>query len=180
MAERTSAETTVKKIDSRFSPHGEMGQQYLASGVHLALRKWDLEPSDAPVRTRRDYETVGYVIRGRAELDIEGQIVRLEAGDSWLVPRNAEHSYRILESFGAVEATSPPAQVHERDAIPRGADAKHESVPRYGRPEWSQRHHDPTATARPGAMRPLAEAAMDGGRRHRAHENPESEDPGDH
>jgi quercetin dioxygenase-like cupin family protein len=176
MAERTSPETTVKKIDSRFSPHGEMGQQYLASGVHLALRKWDLEPSDAPVRTRRDYETVGYVIRGRAELEVEGQVVRLEAGDSWLVPRNAEHSYRILESFSAVEATSPPAQVHERDAIPRGANAK-ESAPRYGRPDWSPRHHDPMATARPGAMRPLGEAAMNAGRRPRVHED---DDPGDH
>ena len=177
MAERTSPETTVKKIDSRFSPHGAMGQQYLASGIQLALRKWDLEPGEAPVRTRRDYETVGYVIRGRAELDVEGQIVRLEAGDSWLVPRNAEHSYRILESFSAVEATSPPAQVHERDAMPRGANAKHEATPRHGRPGWSPRHHDPTATARPGAMRPLAEAAMDAGRRHDAHPDDE---PGDH
>ena len=31
-------------------------------------------------------ETVGYVIAGRAELTIEGQTIRLESGDSWLIP----------------------------------------------------------------------------------------------
>jgi hypothetical protein len=43
---------------------------------------------------------------------IEGQTVRLEPGDSWVVPAGAEHTYRILETFTAVEATAPPAQVH--------------------------------------------------------------------
>ena len=64
---------------------------------------------------RREYETVGYVLKGRAELTLEGQTVRLEAGDSYVVPHGAEHSYRILETFSAVEATSPPAEVHGRD-----------------------------------------------------------------
>jgi quercetin dioxygenase-like cupin family protein len=49
------------------------------------------------------------------------QMVKLEPGASWLVPAGAEHSYRILETFTAVEATSPPAQVHRpragRDAL---------------------------------------------------------------
>jgi quercetin dioxygenase-like cupin family protein len=64
-----------------------------------------------PARLR----TVGYVIKGRAELHLGEQLVLLEAGDSWVVPRGARHSYRILESFTAVEATHPPAFVHGRD-----------------------------------------------------------------
>jgi hypothetical protein len=32
-----------------------------------------------------------------------------------VVPKGARHSYRILETFTAVEATSPPAEVHSRD-----------------------------------------------------------------
>ena len=40
--------------------------------------------------------------------------ITLEAGDSWLVPAQTEHNYRILEAFTAVEATAPPAQVHWR------------------------------------------------------------------
>ena len=65
--------------------------------------------------SRRDYETVGYVIGGAAELQLEGQVVRLEPGDSWVVPAGAEHTYRILEEFTALEATSPPAHAHGRD-----------------------------------------------------------------
>ena|SRR5947207_12045611 len=65
--------------------------------------------------TRRNYETVGYVLSGQAELVVEGQTVMLEPGDSWLMPAGAEHAYRILTEFTAVEATSPPAQVHGRD-----------------------------------------------------------------
>jgi quercetin dioxygenase-like cupin family protein len=166
MKERLSPETTVKKIDSRYSPHGAMGQRYLASGTHLALRKWDEEPGGEALRTRREYETVGYVIGGRAELEVEGQTVLLQPGDSWLVPPNAEHCYRILESFSAVEATAPPSHVHDRDAPPdRPSPARHDP------PAWRRaremsggraRHHDPLSSGRPGSMRPLAEATLGG------------------
>ena len=53
------------------------------------------------------YETVGYVISGRAELLSEGQTVVLAPGDSWVVPKGARHAYKILEPFTAVEATHP-------------------------------------------------------------------------
>ncbi len=110
------ADTTIKKIDSTHSPIGEMGQVYLASGKNVSMRLWEDQPAaEAKEHTTRDYETVGYVVAGRAEFITEGQTVRLEPGDSWVVPAGAEHSYRILEAFTAVEATSPPAQVHGRD-----------------------------------------------------------------
>ena len=108
-------DTTVKKINSNYSPKGELGQKYLASGKILSMRLWqDEQPTEAKEPTQRDYETVGYVISGRAELHQEGQIILLEPGDSWVVPKGTSHTYKILESFTAVEATSPPAQVHGR------------------------------------------------------------------
>jgi quercetin dioxygenase-like cupin family protein len=79
------------------------------------MRLWRDEEPQAKAPVRRDYEVVGYVVSGRAELTLEGQTIRLDPGDSWLVPVGAEHSYRILERFTAVEATAPPAQVHGRD-----------------------------------------------------------------
>ena len=110
------ADTTVTKVASAYSPRGAMGQKYLASSVHVGMRLWEDEPPGEPKpAARRDYETVGYVLRGRAELTVEGQTIRLEPGDSWVVPRGAEHSYHILEAFTAVEATHPPAHVHGRD-----------------------------------------------------------------
>lgn len=109
-------DTTIKKVSSDQSPVGETGQVYLASGKDIAMRLWRKEQNTGEkAATRREYETVGYVIAGRAELELEGQTIRLEPGDSWLVPPNAEHRYTILETFSAIEATSPPAQVHGRD-----------------------------------------------------------------
>ena len=111
------ADTTVIKVSSERSPQGEMGQIYLASGKSVSMRLWRDEPPGEPKpAASRDYETVGYVISGSAELHLEGQMVRLEAGDSWVVPEGASHTYKILEPFTAVEATHPPAQVKNRDA----------------------------------------------------------------
>ena len=110
------SDTSVTKVQAEDSPRGDMGQKYLASGVHLSMRLWENEPpGERKTPTARDYETVGYVIGGRAELHIEGQMVLLEPGDSWVVPRGASHAYRVLEPFTAVEATSPPAGARGRD-----------------------------------------------------------------
>ncbi len=109
-------DTSVQKVMSENSPHGEMGQKYLASGVNVAMRLWEnQEPNDDKQERKRDYEAVGYVIKGKAELHTEGQILKLEKGDSWVVPKGASHTYKILETFTAVEATSPPAHAHGRD-----------------------------------------------------------------
>ena len=110
------ADTTIIKVSSSHSPKGEMGQRYLASGKNVSMRLWEGETAGGHKgETSRDYETVGYVIAGRAELLLEGQKVILEPGDSWVVPKGARHSYHIQEPFTAVEATYPPAQVHGRD-----------------------------------------------------------------
>ena len=114
--EELMGDKTITKVDSDHSPRGDMGQTYLASGVSLAMRLWEKAPSEGQKpESARDYETVGYVLEGRAEL----RAVQLEAGDSWVVPRGSRHTYRILERFKAVEATHPPAHVHGRDERPR-------------------------------------------------------------
>lgn len=116
----TEADSSVKKVQSAHSPRGPLGQTYLASGKRIAMRMWkDKEPDAATGKekeeTRREYETLGFVLQGRARLHLEGQTLILEPGDCWVVPEGASHRYEILESFSAIEATSPPAQVHGRD-----------------------------------------------------------------
>jgi mannose-6-phosphate isomerase-like protein (cupin superfamily) len=109
---------SVTKVDSRFAPVGAMGQRYLASGVHLSMRIWtdELPASTSPAtHSRRGYETVGYVLKGHATLEIEGQTVDLQPGDSYVIPQGSLHKYTVLEPFSAIEATAPPAFVHGRD-----------------------------------------------------------------
>lgn len=111
-------DTTINKVNSEQSPTGSMGQKYLTCGTSVSMRLWDEQPDAGNFEpTRRDYETVGYVIRGRAELELEDQQIKLEPGDSWLVPKDAVHRYKIIEPFTAIEATAPPARVDSRDEV---------------------------------------------------------------
>ena len=100
----------TQTINSSDAPRGANGQLHLAAGKTVALRMWrDEEPAVAKAATVRPYETVGYVVSGRAELHLGETVVSLEPGDSWVVPKDVSHTYRILETFSALEATSPPA-----------------------------------------------------------------------
>ena len=110
------SDTTVTKVDSSHSPTGKLGQKYLASGKSIAMRLWDETGTQHKEQEiARDYETVGYVVEGSAELELEGQKILLKTGDSWVVPKGAKHTYHIKEHFKAVEATHPPAHAHGRD-----------------------------------------------------------------
>ena len=109
-------DTTITKVDSEFSPTGKLGQKYLASGKSIGMRLWDERGSEGTKEAvSREYETVGYVLEGSAELELEGQKIQLKQGDSWVVPKGSKHSYKVEQSFKAVEATHPPAHVHGRD-----------------------------------------------------------------
>ena len=110
------ADKSITKVSSMHAPKGATGQKYLASGIHLSMRLWQREsPTEDKPETVRDYETIGFVIEGKAELYIEGQRVLLDPGDSWVVPKGAKHRYKILDFFTAIEVTSPPAEMHARD-----------------------------------------------------------------
>jgi quercetin dioxygenase-like cupin family protein len=111
-----SEEQNLDKVGDERSSQGQMGQRYLASGESVSMCLWENEqPGEPKPEAAREYETVGYVLTGRAELHLEGEVVELATGDSWTVPKGATHTYKILEPFTAVEATSPPAEVGNRD-----------------------------------------------------------------
>lgn len=87
------------------------GAKHLAAGHHVSLRLWENEqPGEPKPLSNKPYETVGYVLKGRAELHLEGNVTPLEPGASYLVPQGASHTYKILETFTAIEATSPPQE----------------------------------------------------------------------
>lgn len=102
-------------ISSADAAVGEMGQGYLVSGKNVDLRRWDEDAGNACQSTCRQYETVGYLISGQMEIEIDGQCATLKAGDSWLVPAGAPHHYRIIEKIVAIEATSPPGRFQHKD-----------------------------------------------------------------
>lgn len=106
--------TTAAKIESASASTGPEGQRYLGSTERVGMRLWNDEPAGERKPTaKRAYDTIGYVIRGSAELSMDSKTVTLSAGDSWVVPADTEHTYRIVDTFTAIEATSPPARGHD-------------------------------------------------------------------
>lgn len=99
---------------------GEMGQQLLATGKSVALRRWRESSGQNCNSPPRAYETVGYLVSGKLEVQLDGESAIVNPGDSWLVPAGANHQYRVIEDIVAVEATSPPARFQSRD---QAADA---------------------------------------------------------
>jgi len=99
------------KVNARQAQTGPQGQKILAAGQNLSMRMWENEkPSKNKPQSVREYETVGYVLSGKAELNLDGKKITLEAGDSWVVPKGVSHSYDIIETFTAVEANHPPSR----------------------------------------------------------------------
>lgn len=100
----------IVKLSSTDAPSSPEGALRLAAGERVGLRLWRDEPPNTDKAPRRhDYEVVGYALSGRATLEIDGETTELKAGDSWVVPAGASHSYRIQERFSAVEAVAPPS-----------------------------------------------------------------------
>ena len=61
-----------------------------------------------PMHQHDDHESIGYLIRGRMRLVIDGREYIAEAGDSWLHPRGVPHFSEALEDCVQVEVKSPP------------------------------------------------------------------------
>jgi mannose-6-phosphate isomerase-like protein (cupin superfamily) len=103
---------TSLKVSQNETQHGQGGQHHLIRGESGALRLWHNEqPSDSGDKSphSNDYETLGYVISGRMDLMVDGETISLAPGDSYRVPKGAQHSYRILETLSAIETTIPGA-----------------------------------------------------------------------
>ena len=102
----------IEIIDAEHTRKSKSGERHLAKGRSISMRMWDAEPAGIEKKPmRRPYETVGYVIAGRAEVVIEGEAAMLTPGTSWVVPKGAEHTYEILETFTAIEANAPATDV---------------------------------------------------------------------
>ncbi|MEL6158336.1 MAG: cupin domain-containing protein [Cyanobacteria bacterium J06623_5] len=99
-------------INANSAPTGSMGQKLLISGNAMAMRLWDEQPGDGQDKSvsANNYETLGYVLEGRAEITVEDKTITVKPGMSWVIPEGTNHSYKILEHFRAVEATHPSAR----------------------------------------------------------------------
>ena len=81
------SDTSVKKVNAKYSPTGELGQKYLASGISLGMRLWENEEHQALVcRAASHPGKNNFLINLRmpAEKGIVGWVAR--NGESLITP----------------------------------------------------------------------------------------------
>jgi quercetin dioxygenase-like cupin family protein len=53
------------------------------------------------------HQQVSYILSGKFEVDIDGKIENLVAGDAFIAPSNAEHEVKCLEDGIIIDSFSP-------------------------------------------------------------------------
>lgn len=79
-----------------------------ATGERMMVTLMTFEEGQEVGRHSHPHEQVGYCVQGRFELTVDGQPMLIEPDDSYAIPGDVPHSYRILEDSLAVEVFSPP------------------------------------------------------------------------
>jgi unsaturated pyranuronate lyase len=87
----------IDGVDLTTLVHGEktlMGQFKLAKGAAIP-------PHSHP------HEQTGIMISGKLRFNADGEVLEVEAGDSWCLPGGVEHSVKALEDSVVIEVFSP-------------------------------------------------------------------------
>ncbi|SRR6056297_2020014 len=88
---------------------GPLGDLELAQGDRVGLRIWKDYVTETKAERTRPYEIAGYVVKGEITLVVDGHATELVEGDSFVVPAQTSHAYRIPMPATVIEATAPPA-----------------------------------------------------------------------
>jgi hypothetical protein len=86
-----------------------LGDLRLAQGERTGLRVWKDYVTEGKSERTRPYEIVGYVAKGEITVVIDGHPEELVEGDSFVIPPETSHSFRIPMPATVIEATAPPA-----------------------------------------------------------------------
>jgi len=102
--------------EQRFRKKGSGAGRQLVEGVHLTTLVYGEKTlmgefrisKGAPIPPHaHPHEQTGIMISGHIRFNVDGKIFEAEAGDSWCIPGNVEHSAEALEDSVVVEVFSP-------------------------------------------------------------------------
>ena len=109
---------TADKVNEGNAPRGEMGQRYLVSSEPVSMRLWDGEESGEKPKpeAQRPYETVGYVIEGRAAAGGRDHTARRKLTSVLLEPAHGLRHLALPTVGRLVAHTAPSSRL--RNPVP--------------------------------------------------------------
>ncbi|MCP4745975.1 MAG: cupin domain-containing protein [Desulfobacteraceae bacterium] len=73
----------------------------------MMLTQFTIQKNSAVPMHSHPHEQIGYLASGRLELTVEKKAFIANAGDSWCIPADAEHSAIGIETCVVIEVFSP-------------------------------------------------------------------------
>jgi len=86
---------------------GGVKRKILASGGGMMTVQFDFNEGSVGYLHTHPHEQVGYVVKGRFEITLEGATDIIEAGDTYYVPSNVEHGVVALEEGVLLDVFTP-------------------------------------------------------------------------
>lgn len=79
----------------------------LAVGERSMVCKMNYEDGNFATEHVHPQEQSGYVISGRFLMTVDKDVYELEPGDSYVVPGNVPHSFKVLEAGEVIDVFTP-------------------------------------------------------------------------
>ncbi len=97
----------VKKEDAKKRMFRGVHLDSLAVGEKSMVCKMNYQTGDFASEHSHPHEQCGYVISGEYELTIRDKRGILTVGDSYAIPGNAPHSFRVLKAGEVIDVFTP-------------------------------------------------------------------------
>lgn len=100
----------VKKKDAVKKVFKGVSLDSLAVGEKSQVTKMNYVAGNYASPHQHPHEQSGYVISGKYELTIGDEKYELNAGDTYSIPGNQIHSFRVMEGGEVVDVFTPPRE----------------------------------------------------------------------
>lgn len=99
--------TVVKKEESKKRTFKGVLLDSLAVGEKSIVTKMNYVEGNFADTHTHPHEQSGYVVSGRYSLTVDGISYELTSGDSYSIPGNVPHSFKVLEGGEVVDVFTP-------------------------------------------------------------------------
>lgn len=106
------SDVVTKAEDAQPREYSGVTFELLAVGEKSMVTKMLYEEGDEVRPHDHPNEQSGYVVSGQYRLVVDGKEEVLEAGDSYVVPKDVEHELEALESGEVVDVFVPPREAY--------------------------------------------------------------------
>lgn len=106
-AGKEQSEMVIKKEEAKKRTFKGVSLDSLAVGEKSMVAKMNYVEGNYATLHTHPHEQSGYVISGRYLMTVDGEEYELHPGDSYAIPGNTPHSFRVIEGGEVIDVFTP-------------------------------------------------------------------------